>query len=94
MQVERRFNDLLLDNEEAFFCFLQAVIESIDHLSHLEISKHKDKFHLRLIPSLPMYNNMLLEEILKFHNMFGIQLDLSKSIKTSGSLDFSINISE
>jgi hypothetical protein len=37
---------------------------------------------------------MLLEEILKFHNMFRIKLDLSKSIKSSGTIVFEITLNE
>jgi hypothetical protein len=44
------------------------------------------------VPSLPKYNQMLLEELLKLHNMLQINLNLSKSIKTSGTLVFDISI--
>ena len=91
MQVSRRFfPEILLDNEEVYINHLTGVIESVDELANLEITKTPAAYHFRLAPSLPKYNNMLLEEILKFHNLFGIRLDLSKSIKTSNTLNFSI----
>jgi len=34
---------------------------------------------------------MLIEEILKFHNMLQIKLELSKSIKSSGTIVFKLN---
>jgi hypothetical protein len=37
---------------------------------------------------------MLLEEILKFHNIFKIKLNLSKSIKSSGTITFQVVIEE
>jgi len=40
--------------------------------------------------SLPKYNNSLIEELIKFHNMFNIRLDFSKSIKTTGTIAFKI----
>ncbi len=51
-----------------------------------------DSYTFRLVPSLPKYNNMLLEEILKFHNLFQIKLDLSKSIKASATISFQISL--
>jgi hypothetical protein len=41
-----------------------------------------------------MYNNMLIEEILKFCNMFNIRIDMSKSIKTSSVITFEITLNE
>jgi len=80
------------DNELAYLAHLQGIIDSVDELSTLEITKNPNSYHFRLAPSLPMYNDMLLEELLKFHNMLQIQLDLSKSIKSSATIVFNISI--
>ena len=80
------------DNELAYLAHLQGLIESVDELSTLEITKNPNSLHFRLAPSLPMYNDMLLEELLKFHNMLQIQLNLSKSIKSSATIVFDISI--
>lgn len=80
------------DNELAYLAHLQGIIDSVDELSTLEITKNPNSYHFRLAPSLPMYNDMLLEELLKFHNMLQIQLNLSKSIKSSATLVFSIEL--
>lgn len=91
MRVYRKFfPEVLPDNDILYFDYIIGVIESVDELSDLQISKLKDKYHFRLSPSLPKYNNLLLEEILKVHNLFGIHLDISKSIKTSGVIDFKV----
>lgn len=71
---------------------LEGVICSVDELCSLEISKNNDGYQFRIAASLPKYNNMLLEEILKLNNLLGIRLDLSKSIKTSTSLNFSVSL--
>jgi len=93
MQINKRFfPEVIPDNESAYFSHLQGVIDSIDELSSLEITKTPDSYHFRLAPSLPKYNEMLLEEILKLHNIFKIHLNLSKSIKTSGTIVFEITI--
>ena len=86
------FPNVLLDNETAYFKNLIGIIESVDELSTLEITKNPNAYHFRLAPSLPKYNEMLLEELLKFHNMFQIRLSLSKSIKSSATITFEINL--
>lgn len=91
MLINRKhFPPIISDNEELYFQHLIGVIESVDELSSLQITKIPYGYHFRLAPSLPKYNNMLLEEILKLHNLYGIRLDISKSIKSSGVLSFKI----
>jgi len=93
MQIHKRFfPEVLLDNEANFLAMLQGIIESIDEYASLEITKVPEAYKFRLAPSLPVYTNMLLQEILKFHNMFSIRIDLGKSIKTSSTISFQIEI--
>ncbi len=80
------------DNEIAYFAHLEGVISSVDELSILEITKNPTSYHFRLAASIPKYNEMLLEEILKLHNIFQIKLDLSKSIKASATIVFEISL--
>jgi hypothetical protein len=86
------FPEILPDNEEVYFQHLEGIIDSIDELSILEITRGSSAYIFRLVPSLPKYNPMLLEEILKFHNLFQIKLDLSKSIKASATIYFQISL--
>lgn len=93
MQVNKKFfPPVMLDNEELYFAHLEGIIDSIDELSIMEVIKTPYSYRFRLVPSLPKYNPMLLEEILKFHNMFQIKLNLSKSIKTSATISFDISL--
>jgi hypothetical protein len=93
MQIQTKFfPQVMPDNELAYLAHLRGLIESVDELSTLEITKNPSSLHFRLAPSLPMYNDMLLEELLKFHNMLQIQLNLSKSIKSSATIVFNISI--
>ena len=94
MVVSRKyFPEIISDNEEVYFQHLIGVLEAVDELSTLQISKLKDSYHFRIAPSTPRYNKMLLEEILKINNLFHLHLDLSKSIKTSGgTIVFQINL--
>jgi hypothetical protein len=93
MQISKRFFPaILLDNEELYFAHLEGIIDSIDELSIMEIVKTPESYHFRIVPSLPKYNEMLLQEILKFHNLFQIKLNLSKSIKASATINFEITL--
>jgi hypothetical protein len=93
MTVSKRFfPEVMPDNELAYFAHLEGVINSVDELSTLEITRNPYSYHFRLAPSLPKYNEILLEEILKLHNIFQIKLNLSKSIKSSGTISFEINL--
>ena len=80
------------DNEMNYFAHLEGLIDSIDELSSMEITKKPNAYQFRIATSLPKYNNMLIEELLKFHNMFHIKLNMSKSIKTSATISFEINL--
>ena len=71
MQVNKKFfPQVMQDNELAYFAHLEGVIASVDELSTLEVTKNPLSYHFRLAPSLPMYNEMLLQEILKLHNLY------------------------
>jgi hypothetical protein len=95
MQVNKKFfPQVMQDNEIAYFAHLEGIISSVDELSTLEITKNPHSYHFRLAPSLPMYNEMLLQEILKLHNLFKIRLNLSKSIKSSATIVFEINLED
>ena len=80
------------DNDEVFLAHLEGVISSVDELCSLEITRNTDNYRFRIAASHPMYNNMLIEEILKFCNMFDIRIDMSKSIKTTSVITFEINL--
>jgi hypothetical protein len=90
--VRKGFLSILTDNEDAYFRHLNGIIDSVDELAIMEITKNPESYHFRLAASLPKYNNMLLEEILKLHNLFKIRLDLSKSIKSSATIVFEISL--
>jgi hypothetical protein len=93
MQIALRFfPEVMQDNDIAYLSHLEGIISSVDELSILEISKNPKSYHFRLVPSVPKYIPLLIEELLKFHNMLNIKMDMSKSIKTSGSIVFDISI--
>jgi len=93
MLVNKKFfPKILSDNEMTYFAHLEGVLTSVDELCSLQITYTTEAYSFRIAPSLPKYNNMLLEEIFKLHNIFGIRLEVSKSIKTTGTIVFKINL--
>lgn len=80
------------DNDENYFHHFFAILEACDEESKVEITKNPHSYNFRIVASLPKYNPILLEEILKFHNQFGIRLNLSKSIKSSSTIMFELEI--
>jgi hypothetical protein len=93
MEINRKhFPKVMQDNDEIFLAHLEGVISSVDELCSLEITKSLESYRFRIACSLPKYNNMVIEEILKFCNMFRIRIDMSKSIKTSSVITFEIDL--
>jgi hypothetical protein len=93
MEIQRKFfPSIQAENEITYFAHLEGVIGSVDELCSLMITRTTQAYSFRIAPSHPKYNNMLIEELLKFHNMFKIRLDMSKSIKTSGTIVFRITL--
>lgn len=92
-EVSRRhFPSPMRDNDEIFIDKLIGIIDSVDELSSVEITRKEYVYHFRIAPSTPSYIEPLLYEILKFINMFGIKLDLSKSMKASSTVTFDIEL--
>lgn len=93
MEIYRKnFPHVMRDNDLTYLAHLEGVIDSIDELSSLEISKTTHSYHFRLAPSVPKYTETLLQAILKLNNIYGIRLILSKSIKTSSTITFDIEL--
>jgi hypothetical protein len=93
MEINKRFfPKVMQDNDLMYFAHLEGVINSVDELSSLEITKSLEYYKFRLAPSVPKYIPALIEELLKFHNLYKIRLNMSKSIKTSATIEFKINL--
>lgn len=94
MQLFTKFlPDVMNDNDVVYFLHLEGIIDSVDEYAMLEVTKHPKGFHFRLVPSAPRYTNNIIEELLRFHTMLNIRLEMSKSIKSSGgTIVFDISI--
>ncbi len=95
MEINRKhFPKIMQDNDEIFLAHMEGIISAVDELCSIEITKLTNSYRFRIAASHPMYNNMLIEEILKFCNMFNIRIDMSKSIKTTSVITFEITLNE
>jgi hypothetical protein len=92
--AKRNFPKIMRDNDELYMENLIGVIESVDELCSMEIIKTLHSFHFRIAPSIPRYTQPLLKEILKLNNVYGIHLDLGKSIRTSSTITFDIELNQ
>lgn len=91
MEVCRKhFPELIPDNDDIWIKHLSGALEAVDELSSMEVTKVTDGIFFRIVASIPKYTIPLLEEVLKFSNNYKLKLELSKSIKSSGSLCFLI----
>jgi hypothetical protein len=93
MEVNRRyFPKILLDNEAVYFQHLCGVVDSVDELSCMEITRTTHGYSFRISPSIPKYAQAILHEILKLNTIYGINLELSKSMRTTSTIAFSIEM--
>ena len=92
-EVNRKgFVTILSDNDEVFFNRLIGIIESVDEYASIQITNAISKFNFRIAPSTSQYVEPLLQEVLKLNNMFGIHLDLGKSMKASSTITFNVEL--
>ena len=93
MIIKRKnFPSLLKDNEETYFKYLEGIISSIDELSSMEITKTITGYTFRIACSTPQYSIPLLQEIIKFHKFLGMHIDISKSVKSSLTIFFGVEV--
>ena len=90
--IKKFFFFFLSENDANYFAHLEGVISSVDELANVQITKNPHSYQFRIAPSVPMYTQPLLQELLKFHNLYKIKLNLSKSIRTSSTIFFEIEI--
>lgn len=90
--VKVGFPSILLDNESTYFSYLVGYIESIDSNCTVQITKKPTGINIRISPSEPKYASNIIVAVKQFHNLFGMNLDFSKSMKTSVTINFNINL--
>lgn len=93
IKIEKKFfPNILSENDLTYFAHLEGKINSVDEFSNILITKKPEGYDFRIAPSHPKYNEIIIEELINFHNIFNIRLIFSKSIKTTGTIAFKINL--
>lgn len=90
MIIERKFFSILSENEKNYFAQLEGVLCSVDELCSLQITRTPYHYNFRLAPSIPKYTDNIMDSLIYYHNLLGIKLDFSKSIKTTATINFKI----
>jgi len=91
---KKDFPKIMRDNDSLYVENLVGIIDSIDELSSLEITKTSHSFTFRIAPSVPRYAQPLLKEILKLNNIYGIRLNLGKSMRITSTINFQIELND
>ena len=91
--VKKGFPSIMRDNDVIYINHLSAVMEAVDEYCCMEVMLTPSYVHFRVAPSEPKYSQSLLKEILTLNNIYGIHLDLGKSIRTSSTITFNIPLS-
>jgi len=84
------FNSILEDNEEHYYQLLDSAITSVDEYSSTVVTKTPSSIKVRVVPSKPKNTELLLKQILELHNLLQLKLSLSKSMKSSANINFSL----
>jgi len=91
MEVKKNlFPEILPENELSYLRYLEAVINSIDLFASVEVTYRLNGYLIRVAPSHPSFLSPLLQIIKISHRQLGIEVEFSKSIKTSSTITFLI----
>jgi hypothetical protein len=93
MIVEYKFlPSVLPDNDRNYFSLLQGVIDGVDFEATMCVVHSPGKYHFRIVPSNSNYINPIIHELNALNNLIGIQLEFSKSMKSTSTLVFTLSI--
>lgn len=92
MRIIYKDINLLPDNDRGYISMLEAVINTVDEFSTLEIRRNITDYSFRIAITSQDYLPRLIKELNQLNNLIGIKVDFSKSIRSSSSLAFKINL--
>ena len=90
--IRNNFPAILKDNEETYLSYIEGVVSSIDELATVEATKTHSGYTFRIATSTPEYSQPMLKEVITFHKLIGIHIDISKSIRSSTTIFYEIKI--
>jgi len=83
---------VISENEMTYLNHFQGLVNSSDELATVEIFKNPNTISCRIACSNPRYTQVVLKQILDFHTLLNIKLNLSKSIRATQTINFDISI--
>ena len=89
--IKKNFT-ILPDNDIVYFQHLEGILSSSDELAATEVVKNPKSYTFRIVPSLPKYSQTILKQLLDFHNLLGIRMNISKSIRKTSIIQYEIEI--
>jgi len=90
--LKKHFPPILEENTLTYFQYLEGIIESIDVGAFGEVTRKMSGINIRISPSEPKYFDILFKEVEALHNRFGLKMSYSKSMKSSGTINYDILI--
>lgn len=92
MVINRKgFLRILNDNTETYFKHLEGIICSIDVHASLELTKRIEGINVRISPSEPKFLFLLRKDIEQQHNILGLRMEYSKSMNSSGVINYNLD---
>lgn len=88
--IKSYFPARITENELAYLKYLEAVINSIDIHATTEVTYKPTGYLVRIAPSHPSFLPYILKTIKTSHRELGIEVEFSKSIKSSSTITFII----
>lgn len=89
--VKVNFPPILHDNEVTYFNYLEGVIASVDNDAVVQVTRRNQGITVRICPAEASAFDIILQHIKKYHNIIGIHLDFSKSMKAGNNITFGID---
>lgn len=85
------FPKVLSENEETYFRYLEGVVGSVDTDANIQVINRSEGISVRISPGSMQNFQVILQEVKKFHNLLGIRVSFSKSMKAGNNIYYTIN---
>jgi hypothetical protein len=89
--VRKNFPPVIPDNEENYISIILSIIDKIDPLASVEITRAPKTLYFQIAISHPKFLDKIVEEIIKFNRAIGIWIDISKSIQSIAKVFFKVS---
>lgn len=85
------FPTILSENEETYFRYLEGVVGSVDTEASIQVINRSEGISVRISPGTMENFQIILQEVKKFHNLLGIRVTFSKSMRAGSNIHYTIN---